>query len=175
MKVTQFPRLLAACTALFFFSIGCNAPTSDTANKAVEANKQAVAKPDMAAIKAEIQALENTWATASNAKESLTITNFYADDAISFDNNKPMAIGKAAIRKSLDEDFAKRKDNNVTVTYETLDVYGDDNIATEAGKTTVKDAKGTVTYTGKYMAVWEKRNGKWMVIRDIYNDDKKEK
>ena len=37
------------------------------------------------------------------------------------------------------------------------------------------NAAGTVTYTGKYMAVWEKRNGKWLVIRDIYNDDMKEK
>ena len=174
MKKNQIFRLMAACTALFFMTIGCNAPTSDTANKAVEATKQAVAKPDMAAIKAEIQALENTWATASNAKDAATIANFYADDAISFDNNKPMAVGKAAIRKGIDEVLAKNKPNE-TVTYETLDVYGGDNIVTEVGKTTVKDAKGTVTYAGKYMAVWEKRNGKWLVIRDIYNDDKKEK
>ena len=174
MKKNQIFRLMAACVALFFMTIGCNAPTSDTANKAVEATKQAVAKPDMAAIKAEIQALENTWATASNAKDAATIVNFYADNAISSDNNKPMAVGKAAIRKNLDEALAKHKPNE-TVTYETLDVYGDDNIVTEVGKTTVKDAKGTVTYGGKYMAVWVKRNGKRMVIRDIYNDDKKEK
>ena len=174
MKKNQFLRLMAACNALFFMTIGCNAPTSDTANKAVEANKQAVAKPDMAAIKAEIQALENTWATASNAKDATTITNFYTDNAISFTNNKPSLTGKAAIRKEIDEGLAKNKPNE-TVTYETLDVYGDDNFVTETGKTTVKDAKGTITHTGKYMAVWEKRNGKWLVIRDIYNDDKKEK
>ena len=174
MKNNQILRLMAACTALFFITIGCTAPTSDTANKAVEATKQAVAKPDLAAIKAEIQALENTWATASNAKDAATIANFYADDAVSFDNNKPMAVGKAAIRKNLDEVLAMHKPNE-TVTYETLDVYGDDNIVTEVGKTTVKDAKGTVTYTGKYMAVWEKRNGKWLIIRDMTNDDAKGK
>ena len=174
MKKNQIFRLMAACTALFFMTIGCTVPTSDTANKAVEAAKQVVAKPDMAALKAEIQALENTWATASNTKDAATIANFYVDDAISFDNNKPMVVGKAAIRKGIDEALAKRKPNEI-VTYETLDVYGDDNIVTEVGKTTVKDAKGTVTYAGKYMAVWEKRKDKWLVIRDMTNDDQKEK
>ena len=174
MKTNQILRLTAACVALFFMTIGCNAPTSDTANKAVEATKQAVAKPDMLAVKAEIQSLENTWATAANAKDAATIANFYADDATSFDNNKPMVVGKAAIRKAIDETLAKKKPNE-TVTYETLDVYGDDNIVTEVGKTTVKDAKGTVTYAGKYMAVWEKRNGKYTCVRDINNDDVKAK
>jgi len=35
------------------------------------------------------------------------------------------------------------------------------------------DAAGKVTATGKYMAVWEKRDGKWLCIRDIGNEDAK--
>ncbi len=34
-----------------------------------------------------------------------------------------------------------------------------------------KDASGKVIRTGKYMAIWEKRDGKYICIRDIYNDD----
>ena len=175
MKTNQISPLMAAFVALFFTTIGCNTPKSDTANKAVETTQQATAeKPDMGAIKVEIQAIENTWATAANGKDAATIVNFYADDAVSFINNKPMLTGKTAIKKEIDEQLANHKDTRI-VTYETLDVYGDDNVVTEMGKTTAKDTKGTVTYAGKYMAIWEKRNDKWLVVRDMYNDDAKEK
>jgi uncharacterized protein (TIGR02246 family) len=133
---------------------------------------QEAPKPDMAKIKAEIQAIENTWAAASNAKDVATIVGFYTDDAISMSDDQPMLVGKAAIQKGVEEEMAKRKDN-ATVVFKTLDVYGDETCVTEVGKTTVTDATGKVIYGGKYIAVWEKRNGKWLTIRDIVNDDAK--
>lgn len=108
----------------------------------------------MEAIKVEIQALENTWATAANGKDVATIVNFYADNAVSSAPNQPILVGKAAIRKEIGEELEKRKDIR-TVTFETRDVYGDGTVVTEMGKTTARDAKGTVAYTGKYMDVWE--------------------
>lgn len=99
---------------------------------------------------------------------------FYADDAVSMSNNKPMLVGKAAIQKDSETWFEKTKEGS-TVAYETMDVFGDENLVTETGKITTKDAAGKVTYTGKYISVWEKRNGKWLVIRDMSNDDVKEK
>jgi hypothetical protein len=68
--------------------------------------------------------------------------------------------------------MARRKENAKTV-FETLDLYGDESRVTEVGKTTQTDSAGKVIYTGKYMAVWEKRNGKWLTVRDISNDDAK--
>ncbi|MBK7009098.1 MAG: SgcJ/EcaC family oxidoreductase [Saprospiraceae bacterium] len=129
---------------------------------------------DLNALKAEIQAMEDQWEAASNTKNAAAILDFYADDAVSFSNNQPMLVGKEAIKKDIEAGLAKHKEGN-TVTYETLDVYGDQNLVTETGKTTVTDASGKVTYTGKYMAVWQKQDGKWKTIRDIYNDDAKEK
>ena len=136
--------------------------------------KSVLTPPDMSKIKAEIQAIENAWAAASNAKDVATIVGFYADDAISMNDDKPMSVGKAEIQKVVEAEVANRK-GNTTVAFETMDVYGDENQVTETGKTTVTDAAGKVTYSGKYMAVWEKRNGKWLTIRDISNDDAKEK
>jgi uncharacterized protein (TIGR02246 family) len=128
----------------------------------------------MAAIKAEIQALESSWAAADNARDATAIAAFYADDAVSLSNNKPMLVGKAAIQKDIEAGLAKRPQGS-TVSYDVLDVFGDENQVTEVGKATVTDASGKVISTGKYMAVWEKRNGKYICIRDIYNDDVKEK
>jgi ketosteroid isomerase-like protein len=138
------------------------------------ASVEAPAPPDMAAIKAEIKAIEDKWAAASNIKDVATIVGFYADDAISMNDDKPMLVGKAAIQKAVEEEMARRKENT-TVVFETLDLYGDENRVTEVGKTTVTDASGKVVYGGKYMAIWEKRNGKWLTIRDMSNDDAKEK
>ncbi len=128
--------------------------------------------PDLSNIKAEIIAIEDAWATAFNAKDVATIVGFYADDAISMNDDQPMLVGKAAIQKGVEEEMARRK-GITKVVFETLDLYGDENRVTEVGKTTITDSTGKVIYTGKYMAVWEKRNGKWLTVRDISNDDAK--
>jgi ketosteroid isomerase-like protein len=128
--------------------------------------------PDMSKIEAEIKAIEDAWAAASTAKDVATIVGFYADDAISMNDDQPMQLGKAAIQKGVEEEMARRK-GNTTAAFETLDLYGDENRVTEVGKTTITDNTGKVVYTGKYMAVWEKRNGKWLTIRDMSNDDAK--
>ena len=129
---------------------------------------------DMSAIKAEIQSIENAWAAAFNAKDVATIVGFYADDAISMNDGQPMLVGKAAIQQGIEAEMANRKGIG-KVSFETLEVYGDETRVTEIGKTTVRTDTAIVTYSGKYMAVWEKRNGKWLTIRDISNDDAKEK
>lgn len=132
------------------------------------------AKPDMAKVKADIQTLETEWAAAINARNAEAVLAFYADDAISMSDDKPMFVGKAAMREDSKTWFEKNKEGDKVV-FETMDLFGDDNRVTETGKTTVTNAAGQITYTGKYMAVWEKRNGKWLTIRDISNDDAKEK
>ncbi len=178
MKNNPILPFIAICIAFSLFTFGCN-PATDTAAKAAEATKETakemvVAKPDMGKVKAEIQALESAWAAADNARDAAAISAFYADDAISMSNNNPMLVGKAAILKDIEAGLAKRQ-KGATVSYDIMDVFGDENTVTEVGKTTSKDATGKVFNTGKYMAIWEKRNGKYVCVRDIYNDDAKEK
>ena len=178
MKKNPILQFTAICIALCIVTFGCN-PATDTASKAAEATKEAAkeivaAKPDMAKVKAEIQALETAWAAADNARNAAAISAFYADDAISLSNNQPMIVGKSAILKDIETSLAK-KQKGATVSYDIMDVFGDENTVTEVGKTTSKDAAGKVYNTGKYMAVWEKRNGKYICVRDINNDDVKAK
>jgi uncharacterized protein (TIGR02246 family) len=157
-------------SALGFTLAGGDKPTS----LATVTELQVQAKPDLTKLKAEIQALENSWAAADNARNAKAVAAFYADDAISLANNKPMLVGQAAILKDIEENMAKRAKGS-TVSYDIMDVFGDENTVTEVGKATFKDAAGKIISTGKYMAVWEKRIGKFVCIRDIYNEDAKEK
>jgi uncharacterized protein (TIGR02246 family) len=165
----------AAVCIVFFFTIGCNSTASDAAAKAApDSTAQKTTQPDMASVKADIQAMETAWANADNARDAKAVTAFYSDDAISMSSNKPMLVGKAAILKDVEAGLAKKM-KGTTASYEIMDVFGDANAVTEVGKTIVKDSTGKVTYTGKYMAIWEKRDGKYVCVRDIWNDDVKEK
>lgn len=170
MKKLNYSGIATVCVALSLFVIGCSAP----APKPAETPVAVETKPDMTAVKAEIQALENDWAAADNARDANAVAAFYADDAMSMSNDKPTLVGKAAILADITEGMAK-KVAGTTITYDVLEVYGDDKVVTEIGKGTTKDASGNVILTGKYMAVWEKRDGKYICIRDIYNNDAKEK
>lgn len=155
------------------FTIGCNTPEKEKSS-ASSVETTATTKPDLASIKAEIQARENEWAAADNARDAKALAAFYSDDAVTFSNNRPMVSGRDAILKDLEASMAKRLKGS-TISFEVMDVFACDNIATETGKTTSKDSSGKVSYTGKYMAIWEKRDGKYVCIRDISNDDVKEK
>ena len=166
-------RIATACIALSLFSVACSSPAPEEAAAPEVVAEPVETAPDMAAIKAEIQALETAWAAAENAGDIPGLLAFYGDDAVSMGSGSPMAVGKAAIQKQLEEGMAS-KPAGTTVSYEVLDVFGDENTVTEVGKTTRKDASGKVISSGKYMAVWEKRDGKYLCVRDISNSDSKE-
>ena len=125
---------------------------------------------DMTDVKAQIQAKETAFAAAVNAQNADGVAAFYADDAISMGDASPADAGTEAIKKTMMANFAKHGKGSVT-TYDVEDVYGSEKQVTEVGKTTVTDADGKVSFTGKYMAVWEKRNGDYVCIRDISNGD----
>lgn len=162
-----------ACVALALFSVACSAPAPEEAAAPEEIATTVAAEPDMAAIKAEIQSLEDAWAAAENAGDVTALLAFYADDAVSMGGGSPMAVGKAAIQKEIEAGQAARP-AGTSVKYEVLDVFGNESTVTEVGKTTRTDASGKVISSGKYMAIWEKRDGKYVCVRDISNNDSKD-
>ena len=80
--------------------------------------------------------------------------------------------GKEAIKKEMETEQANKK-KGITNTSETTDVFGDENTVTEVGKTIRKDASGKVKSTGKYITIWKKVNGKFVTVREMWNDDAK--
>ncbi len=174
-KMNPF-KFATLCVALSCLTLGCNNAAEEKADvtTATEAAPPAAVTTDMTKLKATIQALENSWAAADNARDTNAIAGFYADDAISLSNNKPMVKGKAAILNDIKEGLIKRPKGSV-VSYNIMDVFGNEQTVTETGTSTQKDASGKIVNTGKYMAIWENRNGKYSCVRDIYNDDVKQK
>ena len=104
MKKFNYSGIATICVALSLFVISCGAP----APKPADTPMQVEVKPDMAAVKTEIQALESAWAEADNARDANAVAAFYADDAWSMSNDKPTLVGKAAILAEITEGFAKK-------------------------------------------------------------------
>jgi ketosteroid isomerase-like protein len=54
-------------------------------------------------------------------------------------------------------------------TFSTTDISGDAEFIIETGQYEMKDAKHTLVDRGKYVVVWQKRNGEWKLFRDMGN------
>jgi ketosteroid isomerase-like protein len=128
---------------------------------------------DLAAIKTEIQSIENQWADAINSKNTDAIMAIYSDDVISMPEGMPSIKGKAELRKHQEAEFANSKSES-KMSFETLEVFSDGNNVMEIGTSTTKNTAGEVIKTGKYMAFFEKKDGKYLCTREIYNSDAKE-
>lgn len=164
--------LSVCCAASLLFASSCNTSTNNSTAKNDEQNIQRLTHPDMAKVKTEIQAIATKWAAAENARDAKTVATFYADDAIRLVNGNPMISGKAAILKSLEDELANTPEGS-TISIETLEVFGNETDVIEVGKLTQKDASGKVIYAGKYLTYWQNRNGKYLAVRDMTNDDAK--
>jgi uncharacterized protein (TIGR02246 family) len=154
-KTTQFSFFIAAFAASVLFFASCQP-----------------AKPDMDKIRVEIQAMEDAYAAGLKAKDAEAVLAYYADDAVSLVNNAPVASGRDALLSMIQKNIANDT-TNTTESFEVVDIFAAGDLVVETGKATNKDAYGNVVKTGKYMSLFEKRNGKYVCIRDIYNEDLK--
>ena len=107
----NYLKFVTVCIIFSCFVVGCSDSATEKSDAAVSSTGSVTtmaAKPDMGKLKASIQALENSWATADNARDTNAIAAVYAEDAISYSNNKPMLVGRAAIQKDIAAGIAKR-------------------------------------------------------------------
>ncbi len=131
------------------------------------------AAEDTAAEETVIRASAPAWADAYNAGDADKLAAMYWEDAVLQPPGAPAATGRSAIREFLAADSATTKAAGLTMNIPeagAVDVSGD--LAYEAGTFSVTDAAGATVDVGKYIGVFQKRDGKWLYIRDTWNSDK---
>src|SRR4051812_6491242 len=138
---------------------------------ACNANKEepAAVVIDKEQIKKEIQAKEDSFAALYNSGEVRSI-GYYADDATSFYQNRAPIVGKDSIVAFLKNDIISNTDR---ISFKTNEVFvsSDGNLVVELGSFKVVDSANTPFNTGNYMSLFEKRNGKYVAVRDMSASD----
>lgn len=121
---------------------------------------------DMDKVKSEIQAMEDAYAAGQKAKDADAVAAYYGDDAISYGQNEQPLSGKAAIRDNIANDIAKDTTGNYNV-YKVVDLFAEGNTAVEIGSWTQFDSSGNQKDNGNYMSYFQKRDGKYICVRDM--------
>ena len=142
----------AAICALFFAA--CSTPAE--APKPVDTEK----------LKVEIQAMEDAYAKAEKEKNADGVVAYYSDDAISYNRNLPPSIGKAAIKEKIAKQIANDT-TGITHVYKVVDLFADGNMVTEVGSFTDLNPAGAEVDNGFYMSCFQKREGKYVCVRDM--------
>ena len=128
---------------------------------------------DTAAVSDEIKRGVQDWAAAYNAGDADTIAAKYSDNAVVMGPAAPAAVGRDAIREFIAKDSAGAKAAGVTLVISTGDEVGvSGDLAWHSGAYTINDASGNAVDSGNYVEVQQNLDGKWMIIRDIWNSDR---
>lgn len=151
--------LITLMAAMMFLVISCTSPPAEPVI-------------DMEAVKADITQINENWAAAINANDLEGQLAIFADDAQIMPPNSPAVVGKDAIKARIEARIAKdTSDANTTLAFATTDLWAVGDMVAETGTWTFAGEDGAMLNKGKYIVLFEKRDGKYVCIRDIWNSD----
>ena len=139
--------------------ISCNSDVKEPATAAIDKEQ----------IKKEIQAKEDAFAELYNTGELKNI-GYYADDATTFFQNRPPLVGREAIVEFYKSAITSTT-NRISFTSKDIFISNDGNQVVEIGYFKVVDSTNNPVNSGNYMSLFEKRDGKYVCVRDMSASD----
>ena len=154
------PPFVAVATFFVLAVSGCAPqPAPDTR----EADVAAIREADLA------------WSKAQGSKGLEGTMSFYLDDGIKLAPNRPMAIGKDAIREASEAIGLGSPSFSATWQPTKIEVARSGDIGYAIGNlegTSVDAAGNHVPVRGKYVEIWKKQyGGSWMLAADMFSSD----
>ena len=125
-----------------------------------------------AADEAAIRAVNPEWFKAYNAGDVNSLVALYAEDGVVCPPGAPASRGHAAMREYFPKDVAGSAAAGITLSSgSSSDVGVSGDLGWESGTFTATDKSGATVDAGKFVTLLERRGGKWLIIRDIWNSD----
>lgn len=127
---------------------------------------------DTTADETALRAADDTFERALHSGEVEMVTALYAEDAVLLPAGAPPVRGREAIREFFKSAVAERKPGESTtgtLSDRAVGVSGD--LGWSSGTSKVTKPDGTTIFTGKFLSVSRKVNGKWLYVRDTWNSD----
>jgi len=121
--------------------------------------------PDMAALEKEIALRTREFEDYLRRGDSIALGNMYVPDA----EVLPSPAGREAITRAYGHNI---RNGIREAAFRTTHLWGDDQLLVEEGTAQWAKADGEVVSRGRYLVVWQKVDGKWMLLRDTWFGDK---
>lgn len=160
-------RSLSICLLLLAFMGLSSCVNTEPEASAVEQSEAKKASQDE--IKAYIKAMEDTLAMAYNNKDVSLFEKFYGEGAITYGEGREQLFGKKNIVNHFKQNVVDEANGTGTFKYQTIDVFSAEDLAVETGRWEELDDEGNEKDHGFYMVVFEKQDGRYVSIRDIWN------
>ncbi len=146
-------------SSILSLMISCNSKEEASTTTAIDKEQ----------IKKEIQAKEDAFAELYNTGELKNI-GYYADDATTFFQNRPPLVGREAIVEFYRSAITSTT-NRISFTSKDIFISNDGNQVVEIGYFKVVDSTNAPVNSGNYMSLFEKRDGKYVCVRDMSASD----
>ena len=126
----------------------------------------------MATDEAEIRAVSHAWKEAVNSGDTAAVLALYAEDAVLAAPGVPAVLGKTAIREYFQQTIAAFKAAQLTVEDAPLgDLRASGDLGFQWMTYRISDRSGAVVDAGKLLTLFQRRNGKWLIVGDTWNSD----
>ncbi len=128
---------------------------------------------DRSAEEQAIRDLDEKWLGAIARGDAAAVANIYTADGAFMAPNAPAANGRKAVEAAW-KGLMGLPALSLKFRATRIDVAASGDLATDIGTYTLGfDGKsGRVTDDGKYVVVWQKIDGRWQVLADIFNSDR---
>jgi len=128
--------------------------------------------PNASADSSAIRSSQDAWYKSYNSGDGAAVAALYADDAVVMAPNVPATRGIAAIREYYSKAAPEFQASGLTaVEGPAGDIGISGELAWQGTIYTVTDKSGATVEVGKVLTVLERKDGKWMIIRDTWNSD----
>jgi uncharacterized protein (TIGR02246 family) len=117
-------------------------------------------------VRSEIEAANAQFSSAAAKGDGAALAALYSPEGQVMPAGSDPIRGAEAIQKfwqgALDSGVA-------AIGLKTIDVFGHGPTATEVGEYELRDKAGKVLDHGKYIVVWQRADGKWKLLRDMFS------
>jgi ketosteroid isomerase-like protein len=126
----------------------------------------AASAPAAGTARAGVEAGNKKFAAAVERADATALAGLYTPEAQVLPPNAEIVKGRAAIESFWKSVLAT---GVASLTLTTVDLQGQGLRADEVGTYSLKLKDGTVADRGKYLVVWTRVGGQWLIDRDIWN------
>jgi len=128
--------------------------------------------PDTAADEAAMRTVSGAWKAAFNAGDAAAVTALYGEDAILSAPGRPVVRGRASIGEYFAKTVAEFSAAGLTVTDAPLsEVAASGDLGFQWASYEVSDKSGHVVDAGKLLTLFQRKDGKWLIIGDTWNSE----